>query len=191
MRRIRNRLARWAFVIGAAWLFDPTQGRARRERLMRWSRDSAQRLQHVVRRRPAEAPGDATSLVDIETRYERRGQPLVQHVVTEHADVMCGACGVMAPPETVGRPWRHRLEGASDPGDMATASGVTCPRCGALGMLVLRNGPEASAVDAEVLRRLPPPETDDIDEALRSTATLASRMHESIGRGRLLIGAKR
>lgn len=181
---------RWAFVGAIAWMFDPTQGRARRERMMRWGRDTAQQLRLAFRRGAPRSPGDITSLVDIETRYERRGQPLVQHLVTEQADVVCGACGTTMAPESVSRLWRHRLEGASDPADLATVSGVRCPRCRALGTLVLRNGPEASPVDGEVLRRLPPPDTDDIDEALRDSATLAGRIRETVDRGRTLISSK-
>lgn len=48
-----------------------------------------------------------------------------------------------------------RLEGASDPGDMAAVVAVTCPHCSSKDVLVLRYGPEASEADADVLVALP------------------------------------
>jgi peroxiredoxin len=48
----------------------------------------------------------------------------------------------------------RRLEGASDPADMAAVVAVTCPRCGAGGTLVLPFGPSASASEALVLAEL-------------------------------------
>ena len=52
--------------------------------------------------------------------------------------------------------FRHlrRLEGASDPDDMLAVVGLACPHCSAQGTAVLGYGPEAAAVDAEVLERL-------------------------------------
>lgn len=51
----------------------------------------------------------------------------------------------------------YRVEGASDPDDMAAVVAVTCPRCSAKGALVLKYGPEASGADADVLLALPDP----------------------------------
>jgi hypothetical protein len=48
-----------------------------------------------------------------------------------------------------------RVEGASDPDDMAAVVAVTCPRCSARATLVVKYGPEASAADADVLLALP------------------------------------
>jgi hypothetical protein len=48
-----------------------------------------------------------------------------------------------------------RLEGASDPGDMAAVIALTCPHCDARDVLIVRYGPEASLADADVLVALP------------------------------------
>lgn len=47
-----------------------------------------------------------------------------------------------------------RLEGASDPSDMAMLVPVRCPHCSTAGTLVLRYGPEASADEAELVLAL-------------------------------------
>lgn len=49
----------------------------------------------------------------------------------------------------------HRVEGASDPGDMAVVAGITFPESGTRATLVLQYGPDASAADADVLLALP------------------------------------
>jgi hypothetical protein len=49
----------------------------------------------------------------------------------------------------------HRLEGASDPDDMAAVVAITCPACQAHAVLVLQYGPAASIEDADVLEALP------------------------------------
>lgn len=70
------------------------------------------------------------------------------------ARVECLACHHLSPAdETVLRHLR-RLEGASDPADMLAVVALSCPHCGALGTAVLGYGPEATAVDDEVLSNL-------------------------------------
>jgi len=70
------------------------------------------------------------------------------------SQVECVACHRSSPAdETVLRHLR-RLEGASDPADMLAVVGLACPHCGALGTAVLGFGPEATAVDDEVLSSL-------------------------------------
>jgi len=68
----------------------------------------------------------------------------------------CGRCDHTAPVEEFERAWSRRLEGASDPDDMLHVSALRCPHCGEGGALVCHYGPEASAAEAEVLRRLRP-----------------------------------
>jgi hypothetical protein len=68
--------------------------------------------------------------------------------------VECLTCHRLSPADdTVFRHLR-RLEGASDPADMLAVVGLACPHCDALGTAVLGYGPEASALDAEVLELL-------------------------------------
>lgn len=51
-----------------------------------------------------------------------------------------------------------RVEGASDPDDMAAVAGLTCPVCGSKGTVVLKFGPEASLEDQQILAAFAPPE---------------------------------
>ena len=73
----------------------------------------------------------------------------------EGALIRCEACGQTSPADEVGVDSLHRVEGASDPDDMAAVVAITCPHCGSLDALVLTYGPEASAADADVLLALP------------------------------------
>jgi hypothetical protein len=72
--------------------------------------------------------------------------------VTPAALVRCGACHHDAAPAELDLLHLRRVEGASDPGDMAAVLGVVCTVCGKRGTLVVRFGPEASAADVTVLR---------------------------------------
>ena len=49
----------------------------------------------------------------------------------------------------------RRVEGASDPADMAAVLGLRCVACGALGTAIVRFGPEASRGDEMVLQHVP------------------------------------
>src|SRR2546429_3137865 len=72
----------------------------------------------------------------------------------EGGQVECLTCHRLSTAdETVFRQLR-RLEGASDPDDMLAVVGLACPHCSAQGTAVLGYGPEAEAVDTEVLERL-------------------------------------
>jgi hypothetical protein len=77
-----------------------------------------------------------------------------QFMPREGGHVECLTCHRLSPAdETVFRQLR-RLEGASDPDDMLAVVGLACPHCSAQGAAVLGYGPEAEAVDTEVLERL-------------------------------------
>ena len=73
----------------------------------------------------------------------------------EGALIRCEPCGQTSPADEVGVDSLHRVEGASDPDDMAVVVAITCPHCGSQDALVLTYGPEASAADADVLLALP------------------------------------
>lgn len=68
--------------------------------------------------------------------------------------VCCGACRTCVDPGDLQLDGLRRLEGASDPADMAAVLALTCTSCGHKGTAVVRFGPEASAGDALVLRHL-------------------------------------
>jgi hypothetical protein len=69
--------------------------------------------------------------------------------------VRCETCGETIPAEEIASDSLHRVEGASDPDDMAVVVAFTCPRCGTRDALVLTYGSEASGADADVLAALP------------------------------------
>jgi hypothetical protein len=77
-----------------------------------------------------------------------------QFMPREGGQVECLTCHRLSPAdETVFRHLR-RLEGASDPADMLAVVGLACPHCSAQGTAVLGYGPEATALDTEVLEQL-------------------------------------
>ena len=65
--------------------------------------------------------------------------------------IMCFTCRQDFPAADTGLQTIHRLEGASDPDDMAAIGALCCPRCDARGTIVLKYGPESSAEEAEAL----------------------------------------
>jgi hypothetical protein len=71
--------------------------------------------------------------------------------VTPEAMVRCGACHHDDHPSDLVLHRLRRIEGASDPGDMAAVLALTCNVCGAKGTLVVRYGPEAEPQDDAVL----------------------------------------
>lgn len=79
----------------------------------------------------------------------------------EGGGVRCGACNEVTPAEKIDVAELRRMEGASDPADMAVVVAATCPNCGAKGTMVVMFGPEASGADSDVLAALPTPATPD------------------------------
>jgi hypothetical protein len=77
----------------------------------------------------------------------------------EGGEVRCGTCDEVSPAADLDVVELRRLEGASDPADMAAVVAAPCPRCGAKGVMVVMYGPEAGPADADVLAALPTPAT--------------------------------
>lgn len=75
----------------------------------------------------------------------------------EGGDIRCGTCGVSTPAASFEVAELRRMEGASDPADMAAVVAAPCPACGAKGVLVVMFGPEAGPADQDVLASLPTP----------------------------------
>lgn len=72
--------------------------------------------------------------------------------VTPEARVRCGTCDHDAAPAAMELAELRRLEGDSDPADMAAVLALTCHVCGARGTAIVRFGPEAEPQDVAVLR---------------------------------------
>ena len=78
-------------------------------------------------------------------------------VAREGGLVLCRACGEESAAGDLEEIDLRRLEGASDPADMAAVVGARCPRCQVGGVLVLRYGPDAGPEDSDVLAALDTP----------------------------------
>ncbi len=76
----------------------------------------------------------------------------------------CRRCGHCVAAEDMELRELRRVEGASDPGDMAAVLGLECPACGSRGAAVVRFGPEAGPGDEIVLRHLPDARGTERDE---------------------------
>lgn len=67
------------------------------------------------------------------------------------AEIQCFTCRQAFPGGEAALEDLYRLEGASDPADMAAVGALTCPRCGARGTIVLQYGPESTPEEDEAL----------------------------------------
>jgi hypothetical protein len=106
-----------------------------------------------VTRPVAGAPSDNTSMVAVLERLRADGYE-AQFEPNDDGDLCCLTCGHCTSPSDVAVDELRRLEGASDPADMAAVLAVRCPNCGARGTSVVRYGPEADAGHAALLRHL-------------------------------------
>ena len=68
--------------------------------------------------------------------------------------IVCGVCGHDGPASEAEIMEMRRVEGQSDPADMAVIVGLRCRGCAHEGALVLTYGPNATAEDADVLQAL-------------------------------------
>lgn len=107
-------------------------------------------------------PNPGLSIMDALRLYEQRGFT-GQFGVREGGAVKCFSCGSTAEPETFEMQSMRRVEGASDPSDMALVAALECPECGARGTLTISYGPAAAAEDNEAIRRM-----GDVREAIRA-----------------------
>jgi hypothetical protein len=98
-------------------------------------------------------PHDVT-LVEVLHELEATGYRGDFFVDEDDGRVCCGACRTCQAPEQVTLDGVRRLEGASDPADMAAVLAISCAECGSRGTAVVRYGPEASAGEAILLRHL-------------------------------------
>ena len=99
------------------------------------------------------APSDTTTLVTVLAALADAGYT-GDLFVTPEATVRCGSCRHEMAPADLQLDELRRIEGASDPADMAAVLGITCTHCGGRGSAVVRYGPEAGPQDATVLLAL-------------------------------------
>jgi hypothetical protein len=102
------------------------------------------------------APGataGASSLTELTDGLERDGY--AGQFVPEAGGVLrCLACGYRFAAKEIAPDRLCRVEGASDPADMAAVAALTCPRCHTKGTVVLKYGPDTDPDSADVLAQL-------------------------------------
>jgi len=99
------------------------------------------------------AAGGAT-LLETLSKLEAKGYEA--QIIAEDGHLKCLACDTAFDPADVEAEELLRVEGASDPADMAAIAGITCPHCATKGTVVLKYGPEAGPDDQDVLAALSP-----------------------------------
>ncbi len=99
------------------------------------------------------AAGGAT-LLETVAKLEAHGYE--GQVIVEEGQLKCITCSTSFDPAAVEADDLRRVEGASDPADMAAVVGITCPNCSTKGTVVLRYGPEADPDDQAVLAAFSP-----------------------------------
>lgn len=100
------------------------------------------------------------SMQEVIAAYEARGFT-GQFGSQVDGQVFCHTCDTAEPAAQTPVLASHRLEGASDPSDMALVAALECVACGQKGTIVLSYGPEASSEDMAVVSEL----LDDRDQS--------------------------
>ncbi|MDP1819697.1 MAG: hypothetical protein Q8K58_07345 [Acidimicrobiales bacterium] len=90
-------------------------------------------------------------------------------LVSDEGELCCRVCGHCTGAPEMDLMELRRLEGASDPADMAAVLGLRCAECGALGTAIVRFGPEGSEADDIVLAHLPDHRRDDVGDRDRAS----------------------
>src|SRR5688572_26043175 len=86
---------------------------------------------------PTAAPSDHTTLTELLGQFADAGFVGEFEVAGGGTTLRCLTCNEETRASEIPQHTIRRLEGASDPADMAAVAAVTCPRCGARGTLVL------------------------------------------------------
>ena len=91
------------------------------------------------------------TILDAIRGYEARGY-LGQFAAREGGAMECFTCHRISPPSDVRLDSLRRIEGVSDPADMALVAALKCPNCGAEGTATFKYGPGATPEEGEALR---------------------------------------
>ena len=113
------------------------------------------------------APGlknlSGATQIEVEQALDRHGF-VGQFGARKGGMVLCCECRSEFSAELVDADAASRIEGASDPSDMAVVVPTTCPSCGTSGTLTMQYGPLSSEEESEVLalisRKAPIPPLD-------------------------------
>lgn len=91
------------------------------------------------------------TILEVLRHYEERGYQ-GQFAAREGGVMKCFSCGARNEPEQVRMDSLRRVEGVSDPADMALIGALRCPSCGAKGTATFKYGPDATSADADAMR---------------------------------------
>ncbi len=94
-------------------------------------------------------PSDNTTMTEVIASYHDNGFDS-EFTVLDEARLQCHSCGSVVAANRFTMNSLRRLEGASDPDDMAAVVATSCPNCGAQGLVVLGYGAMASSEDSDV-----------------------------------------
>ena len=108
---------------------------------------------------PADGPSDNTTLSAVLAEYTQAGYE--GQLRADDDGVHCSVCRQVSPAEQIEIRALRRLEGASDPADMAAVIATACPACGTPGTIVVMFGPEATEPEVRLLRRAQDHRFDD------------------------------
>lgn len=105
------------------------------------------------------APSDNTTIVGVLAQFREDGYG-ADFMVESGPALRCRECDHVIPVEELELDALRRIEGASDPDDMAAVLAVRCPSCGTKGTALVAYGPTASEDEDELLRQLPDADRD-------------------------------
>ncbi|MDQ2651377.1 MAG: hypothetical protein M3Z03_17710 [Actinomycetota bacterium] len=111
------------------------------------------------------SPSDNTTLVEVLADLAASGYDRDVFVREDDGWVCCSACRACQAPDQLILDGIRRLEGASDPADMAAVLAVTCASCGIHGTAVVKFGPEATEGEAILLRTIDDARPSGLDVA--------------------------
>lgn len=92
--------------------------------------------------------------MEVEHHLDRKGF-VGQFGARQGAHLLCFTCHREFGAQGVDADRARRVEGESDPADMAIVVPIACPHCHTAGTLTLQFGPMASAEESDVLAALP------------------------------------
>ncbi len=104
-------------------------------------------------------PSDNTTLSAVLADYAEAGY--AGQLRVDDDGVHCSVCGSVSPADKIEVRSLRRLEGASDPADMAAVIATACPDCATMATIVVMFGPEASEAEVTLLRRAQDHRFDD------------------------------
>lgn len=109
------------------------------------------------------------TILEVLRDYEERGYQ-GQFVAREGGVMKCFSCGARNEPTHVRMDSLRRVEGVSDPADMALIGALRCPSCGAKGTATFKFGPDATPADADAMRLI-----EDVRSCLQPSSSAPHR----------------